>query len=203
MMLTVRSALEIANAIRPDIHCKCHPIWDKNKRRMYEYENPAIAIEEIGDDFLGDMPVDFIEIKSAVQSEMWSFNIYYRELTNDDDYRIANKAIDEALRVVRMLQPPVEPVDTTKDVLNAIYGRQPMTVFDILTLVNMTQWVKIALKTIDSAGKKKTLFMEGGVDILLKQEMLQHYLVLKISVGTEDSDSELFIEAEDENNVHK
>lgn len=201
MMLTVKSALEIANLVRPDIHCKCYPVFDKSKEAMYEYENPECAIKKIGEDILGYMPVDFIEFKSAVQPEMCSFNIYYRELTSDDDYHIADKAIDEALRVMRMLQPPVEPVGTTKGVLNAIYGRQPMTVFDILTLVSLAQWVKVALKTTDSEGKKKTMLMEGDVDILLKQEMLQHYLVFKISVGTEDSDSDLFIEAEDENNV--
>lgn len=199
MMLTVKSALEIANVVRPDIRCKAFPVWDK--KLGYEYKNPECAIKMLNDDVAGSMPVDFIEIKTAVQPEMWSFNIYYRELTSDDDYRTASKAIDEALRVVRMLQPQVEPAGTIKDALNAIYGRQPMTVFDILTLVNMSQWVKVALKTTDSEDKKKTMFMEGGVDILLKQEMLQHYLVLKISVGTDDSDSDLFIEAEDENNV--
>ena len=199
MMLTVKSALEIANVVRPNIRCKAFPVWDK--KLGYEYKNPECAIKMINDDLVGSMPVDFIEIKTAVQPEMWSFNIYYRELTSDDDYRTASKAIDEALRVVRMLQPQVEPAGTIKDVLNAIYGRQPMTVFDILTLVSLAQWVKVALKTTDSEGKKKTMLMEGDVDILLKQEMLQHYLVFKISVGTEDSDSDLFIEAEDENNV--
>lgn len=200
MMLTVKSALEIANVVRPDIRCKAFPVWDK--KLGYEYKNPECAIKMINDDVVGSMPVDFIEIKTAVQPEMWSFNIYYRELTSDDDYRTASKAIDEALRVVRMLQPQVEPAGTIKDALNAIYGKQADTVYDILTYVNMAQWVKVALKTTDSAGEKKTMFMEGGVDILLKQEMLQHYLVLKISVETDDCDSDfLFIEAEDENNV--
>lgn len=199
MMLTVKSALEIANVVRPDIRCKAFPVCDK--KLGYEYKNPECAIKMLNDDVAGSMPVDFIEIKTAVQPEMWSFNIYYRELTSDDDYRTASKAIGEALRVVRMLQPQVEPAGTIKDALNAICGGRPMTVFDILTLVNMTQWVKVALKTTDSEGKKKTMFMEGGVDILLKQEMLQHYLAIKISVGTDDSDSDLFIEAEDESNV--
>lgn len=90
-----------------------------------------------------------------------------------------------------------------KDVLNSIYDSQPWTVFDVLALVNMGQFVKVALKTTDAGGKKKTLFMEGDVDILLKQEMLQHYVALKVSVGTDDCDTDLFIEAVNENDVCK
>lgn len=208
MLLTVKSALEIANAVRPDIRCKTFPVWDK--KLGYEYNNPECAISMINEDLIGSMPVDFIEYKAAVQPEMCSFNIYYRELTSDDEIvGVANKAVEEALRVMRMLQAPVKATDTAvdvhsyKDVLNSIYGRQPWTVFDVLTLVNMDQFVKVALKTTDAGGKKKTLFMEGDVDILLKQEMLQHYVVLKVSVGTDDCDTDLFIEAVNANDVCK
>jgi hypothetical protein len=207
MLLTVKSALEIANVVRPDIHCKFRPVWDKNKEAAYEYENPECAIKKVCDNGLGRMPVDFIEIESDVQLETCSFNVYYRELTNKDDLCVADRALEEALRVVRTLQRSVKTAGTKddarsyKDVLNNIYGRRPWTVFDVLTLVNMTQWVKIAIKIADSEGKKKTMLMEGGVDILLKQEMLQHYVVLKISVGTEDSDTDLFIEAVNENDM--
>lgn len=207
MLLTVKSALEIANAINPNIRCKTFPVWDK--KLGFEYKNPKYAIKMISDDaILGNMPVDFIEVESFVEPEMCSINIYYRELTSDDEIiGVANKAIEEALRVARMLQPPVKATVAKdnacsyKDVLNNIYGRQPWTVFDVLTLVSMDQFVKVALKTADAEGKKKTLFLEGDVDILLKQEMLQHYVALKISVGTEDCDTDLFIEAVNENDV--
>lgn len=208
MLLTVKNALEIANAVRPDIRCKTFPIWDK--KLGYEYNNPECAISMIDEDLIGSMPVDFIEYKAAVQPEMCSFNIYYRELTSDDEIiGVANKAVEEALRVMRMLQAPVKATDakddahTYKDVLNNIYGRQPWTVFDVLTLVSMDQFVKVALINVDAVGKKKTMFLEGDAEILLKQEMLQHYVALKISVGTEDSDSDLFIEAVNGNDVCK
>lgn len=204
MLLTVKSALEIANIVRPDIRCKTFPVWDK--KLGYEYNNPECAISMINEDLIGSMPVDFIEYKAHVQPEMCSFNIYYRELTSDDEIiGVANKAVEEALRVMRMLQAPVKDTDAKddahsyKDVLNSIYGRQPWTVFDVLTLVNMDQFAKVALKTTDAGGKKKTLFMEGDADILLKQEMLQHYVVLKVSVGTEDCDTDLFVEGVNEN----